>query len=134
MLDFISIKRKFYLSLFFFRNVWIHLIFIPILFSGIMGISIMSRFGLTVFQFWDSRLLPILPKIFFCNPEDYQPNTNSFSLYSFTWIWTYCGIIYLMAHPLLGLITYSIGLMIFKSNLILINLEKKEKVFGGNLF
>ena len=84
----------------------------------------MSRVGLTVFEFGAFEVLPFLPKISFCNPEDYQSNENSFSIYSMTWFWGTCGLVYLIAHPLLGVITYSIGLMIFKFNLMLIDLDK----------
>ena len=55
-------------------------------------------------------------------------------MYSMTWFWGINGVVYLTAHPLLGVITYSIGLMIFKFNLTLIYLDKNYKTFGGNLF
>jgi len=55
-------------------------------------------------------------------------------MYSMTWFWGINGAVYLTAHPLLGLLTYSIGLMIFNLNLTLISLEKNHKTFGGNLF
>jgi hypothetical protein len=55
-------------------------------------------------------------------------------MYSVTWVWGSCGVVYLMAHPLLGVITYSLGLLILKFNFILIDLDKNENLFGGNLF
>ena len=136
MLDSIQIKRKFFIIFYklCLRNIWIHLIFIPVLVSGIMGLSAMSRVGLTVFEFGTFKDLPFLPKISFCNPDDYQSNENSYSMYSFTWFWGINGAVYLTAHPLLGVITYSIGLMIIKFNLTLISLDKNNKTFGGNLF
>jgi hypothetical protein len=69
----ILIKRKLFIFLILLiRNIWIHLVFIPILVSGIMGLSVMSRVGLTVFEFGTFKELPLLPIIRFCNPEDYQ--------------------------------------------------------------
>lgn len=135
MQDFILMKRKFLIILIpYFSNILIHLIFIPILVSGIMGLSSMSRVGLTVFEFGTFKQLPFLPKISFCNPQDCQLNENAYSMYSVTWVWGTCGVVYLMAHPLLGFITYSLGLIIFKFNLILIDLDKNENLFKGNLF
>jgi hypothetical protein len=135
MPDSILMKRKFIIILIpYFRNIWIHLIFIPILVSGIMGISLMTRVGLTVFEFGTFKLIPFLPKISLCNPQDCQLNENAYSMHTVTWVWGTCGVVYLMAHPLLGVITYSLGLIIFKFNLILIDLDKNENLFGGNLF
>ena len=61
-------------------------------------------------------------------------NEGAYSVYTVSWVWGACGVVYLMAHPLLGVITYSLGLMILKINLILIDLDKNENLFGGNLF
>jgi hypothetical protein len=89
-----------------------------------MGLSSMSRVGLTVFEFGTFKELPYLPIIRFCNPDDYQYNEHAYSMYSMTWFWGINGAVYLTAHPLLGLLTYSIGLMIFQLNLTLISLDK----------
>ena len=44
-------------------------------------------------------------------------NESAYSVYTVSWVWGACGVVYLMAHPLLGVITYSLGLMILKINL-----------------
>jgi hypothetical protein len=36
-----------------------------------MGLSVMSRVGLTVIEFGTFKALPFLPKISFCDPDDY---------------------------------------------------------------
>lgn len=111
-------------------NIWIHIVFIPIIVATMFGMGSYISWGAQTQIDYSAGNLSIKCGMF----DSPKENEERIVFWTHYWVWGTLGAVYISCEPLVGLFTYVFGMMVLQFMLALRQLDESEQLLGGKFY